>query len=176
MAVGTFAPVSTVSSHTLNSPRPNASLPLQPVLEERGGFNCAASPCEASSCAGVPASSFLLAAFRRRHCCSWRWRGEGEQAQGEWPEQHRCPELFGCEASGRGRWPTAVRPRGPPYDKPGNVGWRPTAGGVECVIGKYCHSVCVCCFTQWLRKIKEDEYLCIRCDYRFWGELHLGCF
>lgn len=68
-----------------------------------------------------PIFQLHLAAFRRRHCCSWRWRGGGGEGQGEEPEQHCCLGLFGCGASGRGRWPTAARPRGPPCDKPGNV-------------------------------------------------------
>lgn len=65
---------------------------------------------------------FLSACFSRRHCCrnSWRWREE------EVPKVcHCCPGLFEYGALGRGHWPTAAHPRGPPCDKPGNVEWRP---------------------------------------------------
>lgn len=68
---------------------------------------------------------FLSGCFSRRHCCrsSWRWREE------EVPTVcHCCPGLFEYGALGRGHWPTAAHPHGPPCDKPGNVEWRPVKG------------------------------------------------
>lgn len=64
---------------------------------------------------------FLAACVSQRHCCcsSWRWR------EGEVRGVCCCPGLFGYGALGRGHWPTAAHPLGPPCGKPGNVEWRP---------------------------------------------------
>lgn len=53
----------------------------------------------------------------QRHCCcsSWKWREQ------ELSEVCCRPELFEYGALGRGRWPTAAHPHGPPCDKLGNV-------------------------------------------------------
>lgn len=78
--------------------------------------------CVASSPLGFT-SSFFQPFIRRRHCCSsWRWR------EGEVPGVCCCLGLFEYGALGRGHWPTAAHPPGPPYDKPGNVEWRPKKG------------------------------------------------
>lgn len=73
-----------------------------------------------SSSTGICSGSCRIG-FSWRHCCrsSRRWRGAGG------PEACCWPGLCECGALGRGRWPTAAHPRGPPCDKPGNVWWRP---------------------------------------------------
>lgn len=98
----------------LGSPHP---IMLSCDQESKGGFSSSVE------CLHVALSSlgfffqFLSAVFRRRHCCSsWRWREE------EVPGVRCCcPGLFEYGALGRGRWPAAAHPHGPPCDKPGNV-------------------------------------------------------
>lgn len=97
------------------------------VIESRGGVFVECVNVSAWLCPRFIPGFFQLV-FSRRHCCrsSWRWR------EVEVPGVRCCcPGLFEYGASGRGRWTIAARPRGPLYDRPGNVEWRPGTGKRE---------------------------------------------